>query len=77
MYDDLQIIEDFLADLFMPAFAKSVIDKQLKDLGMNRNTYNKEDLDRLLKQIETKVLVSFQGDRAPLLTQQLKKKIKG
>ena len=72
---DLEVIEEFLGHLFMPAFAKSIVNKQLQDLGETRETYTRNVMNRLLNNIETKVLLSFQGDNARNSVVQIRKSI--
>lgn|GEM_PF-4560337 len=74
---DLEIIEKYLAEMFMPEFARAVIEKQLGDLGESRETYSREILDKLLRRIEEKVLRSFKGDEARHIVLRIKKEIVG
>ena len=60
--------------MFMPAFAKAVIDKQLGDIGETRTTYDRTKLDRFLKQLETKVF-GMKGPEAVVITNKLRRRI--
>jgi len=73
--EDLAIIEEYLGELFMPEFARAVVDKQLSNIGESRETYNRSKLDMLLREIERRVLVSFKGDEAHTIVQHLKRSI--
>ena len=75
MPDDLEVIEEFLGELFMPAFGKSIVDKQLGDIGFTRETYNRAVLNTLLDRIETKVLSSFQGDQSRATILKIKRRL--
>lgn len=72
---DLEVIEKHLADMFMPEFARAVVDKQLADIGETRETYRRELLDLLLQRIEEKVLRSFKGKEAHYIVLSIKRKI--
>ena len=74
MEDDLAVIEAYLSEMFMPAFAKAVIDKQLGDIGETRETYDRTKLESLLKRLETKVF-AMKGPEATNITKKLRRRI--
>ena len=74
MADDLAVIEAYLSEMFMPAFAKAVIDKQLGDIGETRETYDRTKLESLLKRLETKVF-AMKGPEATNITKKLRRRI--
>lgn len=75
MSRDLEIIEKYLGDMFMPDFAISIVNKQLQDLGYQREDYDRKILNRLLDQIEKKVLINFKGDESKKIVRELKRQI--
>jgi len=73
---DLEIIEEHLGKLFMPGFGKSIVNKQLADIGISRDSYSRTMLNSLLNKIEKKVLFSFQGPSARDTILRIKKEIR-
>ena len=74
MAEDLEVIEAYLSEMFMPAFAKAVVDKQLGDIGETRETYDRTKLEGLLKRLETKVF-AMKGPEALTITNKLRRRI--
>ena len=75
MSRDLEIIEKYLGDMFMPDFAISIVNKQLQDLGYRREDYSRQILSQLLDQIEKKVLLNFKGDESKKVIRDIKRQI--
>ena len=75
MCRDLKIIEKYLGDMFMPAFATSIVNKQLQDLGIDRMDYSRAILTPLLNQIEKKVLLNFKGTESRKIIKEIKRMI--
>jgi len=72
---DLEILEKYLGDMFMPDFGISIVNKQLLDLGATRENYDRDLLNILLNNIEKKVMVSFKGDDAHKVMVEIKRQI--